>query len=325
MSPHSIAQSGDTLYVTEQIVNSIRTVHTITARVGTIVTAKRGGGYGNGKGTLAEFANPVGIVAGADSTLYVADMSNHRIRKVLAGTDADATQVSLLAGRSGKDGGYADDPTGTNAQFKFPIGLALSGTMLYVADMNNHCIRSIDLASLNDTVDTFAGGCGTDGDYVDALVGINARFKSPSGLAVDASGTTLYVADSGNHRIRAIDLASTNNTVRTIAGSDTDGKGGYADGAGLTAQFNNPIGLALSGTTLYVTDLSNHRIRAVDLADPNKTVSTIAGDGKQGDTNGIGTAARFSSPIGIAVARGSTLYVVSGRQIRKLEYREVGS
>ena len=80
------------------------------------------------------------------------------------------------------------------------------------------------------------------------------------------------------------------------------------------------MGLALSGNTLYVADSKNHRIRAVDLADPEKTVSTIAGNEKAGNTNGIGTAARFTEPSGIAV-RGSTLYVTSEKLIRKLEYR----
>ena len=135
------------------------------------------------------------------------------------------------------------------------------------------------------------------------------------------SGTTLYVADYNNHRIRAIDLASPNKTVSTIAGS---GKKGHSDGAGTAAQFNSPIDLAVGGTTLYVADEKNHRIRAIDLASPNKTVSTIAGDGTAGSTNGIGTAARFKNPYGIAVS-GGTLYVASGALIRKLEYRETGS
>ena len=248
-------------------------------------------------------------MAAGGNTLYVADRSNHRIREVRAGADAAAAQVSLLAGSG--TAGHADD-AGAAAQFSSPIGLALSGTMLYVADMNNHRIRAVNLASPDKTVSTIAGS-GTAGDADGA--GSTAQFNRPSGLAV--SGTTLYVADSDNHRIRAVNLASPDKTVSTIAGSGT---AGYADGAGSTAQFNIPIGLALSGTTLYIVDSDNHRIRAVDLAGPDNTVSTIAGDGTAGRRNGIGTAAQFSSPLGIA-ARGSTLYVTSGVQIRKLEYR----
>ena len=87
---------------------------------------------------------------------------------------------------------------------------------------------------------------------------------------------------------------------------------------GTAAQFNGPTGLALSGTTLYVADSKNHRIRAVDIT--SGTVRDIAGNGKNKSKNGIGTAAQFEFPFGIAV-RGSTLYVTSGKRIRKLEYR----
>ena len=146
-------------------------------------------------------------------------------------------------------------------------------------------------------------------------MGTSARFNLPEGLAL--SGTTLYVADRRNHRIRSVDLASPEKTVSTIAGTKDPG---HADSAGGTAQFDNPSGLALNGNTLYVADANNHRIRAVNLASANKTVRTIAGDGKRGLKNGIGTAAQFRNPIGIAV-RGSTLYVTSGSLIRKLEYR----
>ena len=314
--PYSIAQSGDTFYVIDKLWHSIRTIDTTTARVGTIVTpVSLTGDYADGAGTSARFNGPSSIVAADGNTLYVADLSNHRIREVRVGADAAATQVSLLAGSG--TAGHADD-AGAAAQFNSPIGLALSGTMLYVADRYNHRIRAVDLASPEKTVSTIAGS--VTAGYADGA-GSTAQFRSPSGLAVDASGTTLYVADRHNHRIRAIDLASTEKTVSTVAGSVT---AGYADGVGITAQFNQPIGLALSGTMLYVTDNGNHRIRAVDLAGPEKTVSTIAGNGIQGSTNGIGTAAQFRNPFGIAVM-GSTLYVTSDVLIRKLEYREIGS
>ena len=316
--PYAIAQSGNTLYVTDGNRHSIRTIDTTTARVGTIVPfVSLTGDYADGPGTSARFNAPRGIVAAGGNTLYVADMNNHRIRKVLAGPDAAATQVSLLAGSNMP--GEADGAGRTTAQFRAPIGLALSGTKLYVADMNNHRIREIDLASSDTTVNTIAGG-GNSGDYVEGP-GSTARFNRPSDLVV--SGTKLYVADSDNHCIREIDLASPNKTVITIAGSCTTPE--HTDGAGTTAaKFNTPVGLALSGTKLYVADFENHRIRAVDLGDPEKTVSTIAGDGTPGSTNGIGTAARLEYPNGIA-ARGSTLYVTSDTLIRKLEYREVGS
>ena len=149
--------------------------------------------------------------------------------------------------------------------------------------------------------------------------GTAAQFNNPSGLAV--SGNTLYVADVSNHRIRAVDIAS--GTVSDVAGGGTSG---YADGAGADARFSSPTDIAVNetGTTLYVTDSGNYRICAIDIA--TKTVRTIAGDGTSGTKNGLGTAARFQIPTGIAVSAG-TLYVstLNAWLIRKLEYREVGS
>ena len=221
--------------------------------------------------------------------------------------------MSTLAGSG--TAGHADDATGTNARFNRPADLTLSGTTLYVADKNNHRIRAINLVSASKTVSTIAGS-GTAG-HADGAAG-TAQFDNPAGLAV--SGDTLYVADQNNHRIRAIDLASANKTVRTIAGSGTPG---HANGAGVAAQFDTPTGLAVSGGTLYVADYNNHRIRAIDIT--SGTVRDIAGDGTAENTNGIGIAARFNNPTGIAVS-GSTLYVTTnGGLIRKLEYREAGS
>ena len=306
-----IEQSGDTLYVTDFTRHSLRTVHTTTARVGTIVTGgTAAAGHRDGAGTSAQFNFPSGAAAAAAGTLYVADFSNHRIRAIDLAS-ANKT-VSTLAGSG--TAGYADNATGTNAQFNGPRDVALSGTTLYVSDQNNHRIRAIDLASANKTVSTLVGS-GTAGD-TDAA-GTAAQFNNPRGVAL--SGTTLYVADYGNHRIRAIDLASTNKTVSTLAGSGTPG---HANGVGTAAQFNGPIGIAVSEGTLYVADSDNHRIRAIDIA--SGTVRDIAGDGTAGSTNGIGTAARLNDPTDIVVS-GNTLYVTSRTLIRKLEYREVGS
>ena len=320
--PYGVEQIGTTLYVTDIGRNNIRTIDINTTRVGTIVKANSSSGHAVGDGTTARFNRPRGIVARADGMLYVADHTNRLIRLVSVGATAAATQVSDFAGQA-TIRGNDDNATGTSATFRGPCGLALSedGNKLYVSDYISHRIRVIDLASTNKAVSTIAGSAsGVTGEYADGA-GNTARFRRPCGLAV--SGTTLYVADSENHRIRAIDLASANNTVSTIAGSGTPGapNGAYANGAGATARFNTPIDITLSKTTLYVTDTNNHRIRAIDLASANKTVSTIAGDGTGESTNGIGTAAQFNSPQGITVSR-DTLYVTTdGRRIRKLEYR----
>ena len=131
----------------------------------------------------------------------------------------------------------------TAAVFSSPAGLAVSGNTLYVADSGSHRIRAVDISS--GRVSDVAGS-GSPGHAVGP--GSTAQFHTPLGIAVNQTGTTLYVADSNNHRIRAIDIAT--KTVRTIAG---DGISGTKNGLGTDTRFQRPMGIAVRGSTLYVT------------------------------------------------------------------------
>ena len=229
-------------------------------------------------------------------TLYVTDHTKYSIHTVNTTTARVGTIVTGAASRFGHR-----DGAGTSAQFNFPSGAAAAaGNTLYVADFANHRIREVraGATAAATRVSTLAGS-GSPG-HADGA-GTTAQFDGPRDAAL--SGNTLYVTDQNNHRIRAIDIASANKIVSTLAGT---GSPGGTDGAGTVARFNDPRGLALSGNTLYVADFSNHSIRAIDLA--SKTVSTLAGSGSPGHANGVGTAAQFDGPIGIAIS-GGTLYV----------------
>ena len=221
-----------------------------------------------------------------------------------------AWHVDTFAG----GGPAGTDGIGPAAGFAFLFGIAQSGDTLYVTDFTRHSLRTVHTTTAQvGTIVT--GGTAAAGHRNGA--GTSAQFNFPSGAAAAAAGT-LYVADFRNHRVREVRAGATASATRvnTIAGSGT---GGYADDAtGITARFDGPRDLALSGTTLYVSDQNNHRIRAIDLA--SATVRDVAGDGTRGSTNGIGTAARLTRPTGIFVSAG-TLYVTSGDLIRKLEYR----
>jgi len=145
--------------------------------------------------------------------------------------------------------------TPSNVRYRNPRGLACdTAGIIYVADCDNHAIRKIDLAA---NVSTLAGN-GTAG-YADGTGSI-ARFNNPCGVACD-SLDNVYVADTGNNRIRKITPAG---VVTTIAGA---GEAGYADGSLATAEFNNPQGLWVnpSGKIIYVADSGNGRIRRIDL------------------------------------------------------------
>src|SRR5215207_3665427 len=130
--------------------------------------------------------------------------------------------------------------------------------------------------------------------------GTQSGFSDPFGVAVASDGT-IYVADGGeSNRIRKI---SPDGNVTTFAG----GSEGFADGAGATASFNTPSGLAFGpDDDLFVADTGNNRIRKIT---PEGYVSTIAGDGNAGYVDGPGSQAQFNGPIGIAVAASGNIYV----------------
>ena len=199
-----------------------------------------------------------------------------------------------------KPGG--DDGVGTAASFNCPSDLAFGPDgVLYVTEYWGHRVRMISPAGV---VTTLAGG-GERG-LADGR-GAAARFSGVAGIAVDAAGV-VFVADSGNNRIRRI----TNGVVDTLAGSggvDTfPFRGGFADGASAAAQFSGPAGLAFDPATgtLLVTDAFNHRVRTVDPR--SGTVSTLAGSGAEGAADGDAAAATLRFPSGLAVdAHGAIL------------------
>jgi glucose/arabinose dehydrogenase len=230
--------------------------------------------------------------------IVVADRYNDRIRLV-----TPEGVVSTLAG-SGVYG-FADG-LGTAASFRNPFGVAvLPNGVVVVADTDNQRIRLITPEGL---VSTLAGGAianptgpAASPDYADGTASA-ARFGYPCSVAVLPNGM-IAVADSNNHRVRLVN--STTGDVTTLAGSTS----GYADGTGSAARFRNLYGVAvLPNELIAVGDRDNHRIRLVNLAGD---VTTLAGSGSPGTADGVGTAASFNTPNGIAVLPSSSLIVVA--------------
>ena len=182
--------------------------------------------------------------------------------------------------------GLLDGPA-LQAQFKAPTGLALSSTgVLYIADRHNHQIRKLDKGKV-----TTLAGTGTQG-YKDGAVS-TAQFNEPYDLVVAGNGT-IYVVERGSHRVRAISTG----IVTTVAGT---GSNGFADGGPGVAKFNYPTGIALTGSgALLVADKSNNRIRSIT----GSQVSTHAGAGSAGLTNGAAATALFKSPYDVAISQG---------------------
>ena len=238
-------------------------------------------GSSDGSSGEARFNYPWGVAADQSGNVYVADCLNGTIRKI-----TPAGVVTTLAGTAGSEG--SADGTGTAARFNYPWGVAVdrSGNV-YVADTNNSTVRKISPAG---TVTTLAGKAGCQGGSDGA--GATARFVLPSAVAVDGSGN-VYVADNGNQAIRKV---TPEGTVTTLAGK----AGGH--------RFIAPAGVAVDGSgNVYVADSGDFTIQKIT---PAGLVSTLAGTaGSYGSADGIGVAAQFNFPWGVAVDGSGDVYV----------------
>ncbi len=259
-------------------------------------------GSADGRGAEARFSFPNGIAVDAQKNLYVADQDNATVRKISAGG-----VVSTLAGKAGA-WGYADGRADT-ARFSGVGGMAVDANgNAYVTEFYNHTVRKITPAGV---VSTLAGAAGQSG-YADGS-GATARFNGPNNVAVDRQGN-VYVTDYGNNAIRRI---TPDGLVSTLAGAT---QAGSADGAGGAARFNGPNSLALDAAgNLLVTDAVNNTVRKVT---PAGMVTTVAGKpGEVGGADGVGAAARFNYPWGIAVDRAGAVYVADSgnNSVRKID------
>jgi streptogramin lyase len=282
LGPSGLAVDGaGNVYVADSGNNTIRKV--TPAGVVTTLAGKAGStGSADGMGTTARFAQPEGVAVDGAGNVFVADSLNSTIRKI-----TPAGLVSTLAGTAGSCG--SADATGTSARFCTPQGVAVdpSGNV-FVADYGNHTIRRI---MPNGLVITFAGSASSGSEDG---TGTDARFARPTSVAVDAAGN-LLVVDFGNNTIRKI---TPSGVVTTLAGkADSSGS---EDGTGAVARFNSPQGVAVDAAgNVYVTDSYNHTIRKVT---PAGVVNTLAGTAdSSGSADGMGSAARFDGPVGVAV------------------------
>jgi serine/threonine-protein kinase len=280
-SPTGIAtDAAGNILIADLANNKIRKITIATGQVSTLAGSTYG--YMDGAGATARFGNVVGICVDGNGNTYVGDLTNNCIRKITpAGT------VSTLAGTT--TAGTANG-NGATARFSWPSMLVMGkDNHIYVADRANVRIRKV---SLSGEVTTFAGGpvAGTaDG------TGGNAQFNGPAGIATDAAGN-LYVSDINSNNIRKI--------TTTLAGLNP---AGFVNGTGLAAKFNWPYGMAVdANNNVYVADASNHCIRKIT---PGGIVSTFAGSGAAGYTNGVGTAAAFDGPSAVAFDAAGNLLV----------------
>jgi streptogramin lyase len=294
-APTALASDdGETFYVTD---SSDMTLQRLTLATGAVslVAGERGqGGSDDGTGAAARFMAPAGVALDGTGNALVTDWNN-TIRKVVLATGV----VTTVSGQAPRPGDR--DGSGVQARLRSPAGVVNDGKgHLLVADLGNHTIRKVDIAT--GAVTTLAGAAGSC-DMADGA-GADARFCSPAALALDGAGG-LYVADSLNHAVRKLDLSTAQ--VSTVAGYP--GVPGSSDGSGSAARFDEPMGIAADGAgTVYLADSNNDTIRKITVA--SGLVTTLAGTaGQQGGNDGIGAQARFNRPFALALDGAGSLFV----------------
>ncbi len=310
-NPNGVAaDSSGNIYVTSIGRNNIRKI----TPEGVVSTFSGTGVSGavDGAASVARFNQPTGITIDSSGNLYVTDGTTCLIRRV----DTNGTVLTVAGNRATPGCGAPVNLPGASAVFWIPRGIAIDAAgNLYVADMLNAVIRKIVLdpiTHISTSVSTIAGQNAVHVSTDGAALG-GATFNRPSGIAVDPSGTTIYVSDEGSGLIRRIQ----GGFVSTIAGGGTN----YADGLGTIASFASPLGLTLGvDGNLYVTDSTALTIRKVT---PAGNVTTIAGEGGiVGSTDSIGPRASISTflqPKGLKQDSARNLYVVDGNlAIRKI-------
>jgi sugar lactone lactonase YvrE len=344
-SPSGITVDGlGTLHVADTGNHRVRRVD--TAGIIDTVAGTGTGGFGGdgGQAISALLQFPAAVVTDRDDNLYIADSSNHRVRKVTS-----AGIITTVAG-TGSAGFNGDGRPATTAQLSNPIGLALDNAALLIADRDNGRVRRV----AGGMITTVAGaGLGS----TDGGMAIDTKLSTPVGVVRDVAGR-LVVVDAGDMRVRRI---GSEGTITTIAGNGTaaangggastntqlvsvaflcaNPRGGFTlttvprfvyavDGAGSVtalvggvagyggdggparaAGFDGPAGLTYDRDgNLYISDLPAHRIRRID---PKGVITTVAGNGTVGvgGDGGPATSAQLGTPYDVAVDRVGNLYI----------------
>jgi uncharacterized protein (TIGR03437 family) len=305
--PYHIVYTNGKLYIADQANHRIRVISG-----GTISTVAGNGtaGYSGdaASATSAELDAPTGMALDSSGNLYIADTTNQAVRKV----NSSGT-ISTIAGDNSLGAGYSGDGAGaTAAQLYSPTDVVVdSSGKIYIADEGNSRIRVV---TTDGNIATFAGN-GSASYYGDGGQALNAEINLPRGLAIDSSGD-IFIADTGNNRIREV---TTDGIIRTVAGNGGQGFSGDG-GKAISAELFGPTGVAVdSQGDIFIADRFNGRIREVT---PDGIIRTIAGNGSIGYSGdgGPATDAAFDFPTGVAVDSSGNVYVADNENnvIREL-------
>jgi len=294
-SPDSVAVDGTgRLFIGIQRDHRVRMVShdlMITTVAGNGDVAYGGDG---GPATQAALYAPHGMAFDAAGNLFIADAGNNRVRRV-------STDGTILTWAGNGQFAYSGDGSGSpSAALRFPTDVAVDGAgNIFIADSYNNRVRKVSAAGFISTV----AGMGDEGFSGDGGPATAAKLSRPWSVAVDPAGN-LFIADSGNNRVRRV---STDGTISTVAGSGAAGFSGDG-GPATSALLKQPLGVAVDAAgNLFIADAGNRRVRRVST---DGTVSTVAGDGSWGyrGDGGPATAAALH-PLGVEVDAQGSLFI----------------
>ena len=283
-----VSDSTGNIFVSDSANNLIRRI--TPSGVVSVFAGSGAAGRADGKGAAASFSFPRGIAIDSANNLYVVDFTTRLLRKITPGQDV--TTIPLI--------------------LQGPHGCAVNSTgTIYVVDrVANKILRVIPDPSGRSFQTTTYAGSGAKGGLDET--GPSAQFNAPAGVAVHPTTGNVYISDSDGQRIRMID---SNARVTTVAGT---GAVGSANGAALSATFNNPYGLAFDSVgNLYIADVTNNRIRVLTTGG---YVTTFTGTAA-GATDGMANVATFNSPYGVRVDSFGNVFVADSgnNRIRVIE------
>ena len=288
--------SNHTIYLADNGNERIRRVDAlgvITTFAGNGVPGFTGDG---GASSSAEVLFPLSVAIDASGNVYITETNSPRVRRI------DTRGVITTIAGDGIVGVTGDGGLATAAHFKNPQGVAVDGAgNVYIADAGDHRVRRIDTAGIITTI----AGTGTMGSTGDNGLATSALLDGPSAVAIDAAGN-IYIADTGNERIRRIDGTG---TITTVAGNGNFGNSGD-NGPATSAKIGLVEGIAVDSIgNLYLGDIEYLVVRRVD---PNGVITTFAGEslnfGETGD-GGPATSAELDYPEGVAVDTAGNLYI----------------
>ena len=290
-------------------------VRRVDASSGIITTVAGNGEFSfsgdGGPAIAASLWLPIGVRVDTDGNLFIADLYNHRVRRV----DASTGIITTFAG-SGQSGVSGDGGLATSVDIS-PVGVAIesSGNLL-IADADSKRVRRVNLST---NIVTTVAGNGEFCFYGDGGPALAASLCAPQGLTADPSGN-LLAYDSNNGRIRRINAETGQITTVAGGGNPADGLG---DNAPATQATFSGSGLAADARgNMFITDWSNFRVRRVDAA--TGIITTVAGSGGRGGNSGDGgpaTLATLAQPQDVVLDRPANLFISTGALIRRVDAR----